>query len=129
MVAVTGELSVPSEFCALKLKVETQPVAVVHGVASDALNPPLTSGMSVRPVDATGAFPADRATVSGRPAESVQPDSTPGVLTARYVAMLALKLGARQEIPPTVVAAPNVAVAIRPEEQVAGVPETEPLAQ
>jgi len=74
---------VPSEFFAVKLKVYTP------ADATDAVKPPFASTRRLPPEN-VGA--GDVATVSGRPAESLQPARTPGVLMARYVAMLAVVL-------------------------------------
>src|SRR5579883_2487626 len=68
-------------------------------------------------------------TVSGSPAASLQPASTPGFFTIRYVEVLALKVWPVQVMPvaASTAAAPRVTVAVIPEEQV--VPVTVPLAQ
>ena len=87
MVAFTGELRVPSEFCAVKLKLCAQPSVAVHGAVSEAVKPPFAS---IRRVPPENVGAGDVTTVSGRPAASVQPDRTPGVLMARYVDVLAV---------------------------------------
>jgi hypothetical protein len=89
-----------------------------------AVKPPFASARTVIPVADTDEV----ARLRGRFAPSLQPARTPGVLIARYVAVLALKVWPVQVMPESAtVDGPSVTVVEIPEEQV--VPVTLPLAQ
>src|ERR1700693_5650034 len=93
-----------------------------------AVNPPFTSPRTVNPLTPEVCVIEDGTTVRGNLAPSVQPIKTPGVLMARYVAILALNVVALQAMPlSTMFEAPRVTLAVIPEEQV--VPVTVPFAQ
>jgi hypothetical protein len=92
-----------------------------------AVKPPFPSATTVIP---PAAVTEDVLTVRGRFAASLQNARTPGVLIARYVAMLAVYVGVGtvQVMPVSAtVDGPRLTVVERPEEQV--VPVTLPLAQ
>src|ERR1700686_1781009 len=83
-----------------------------------AVNPPFTSPRTVNPLTPEVCVIEDGTTVRGNLAPSVQPIKTPGVLMARYVAMVALNVVALQLMPlSTMLETPKLTVAVTPEEQ------------